>query len=70
MVYSGRSRIAPLYVRTVTLEPPLPRVSRNEFGADAAGRTRVNPFWIAPVMVDSMNAPDTLSGDIMSTLPL
>jgi hypothetical protein len=45
-------------------------VSRNEFGADAAGRTRVNPFWMAPVMLDSMNAPDTLSGNTMSTLPL
>src|SRR4029079_10304202 len=46
MFYSGRRRIAPLYVRTETLEPPLPSVSRNEFGVDAAGRTRVNPFWM------------------------
>jgi hypothetical protein len=62
--------MVPLNVRTVTCDPPRPRLNRIECVAEAIGRTEVNPFSIGPTTLESANTPDAFCGRRRSTPPL
>ena len=69
--HSGRTRIVPLNVRTLTCASPLPRLKRMVRGGEAIGRTRVNPFSIDAADTRQREAPaDADEESARSTAPL